>query len=216
MNLNLTAQETKIYNYLKSKNNQKVAWEELAQFAKDPTAVKMKTIQRTVSEIKKKFKDASLSSPFEVTFFSLTDKAQEPVVSIAISPATATTPQLLVEVKRTPAGTLIPANSDKHVAQIDFAPHKDGYKKVITRNGQYQLNDPEWDVYKYFYNNPGRLITISELKDNVCFYKTPVSKLPARWFDSIMRVVQNLRRAVPGLDKRILTVKSTETSYIFN
>ena len=54
-NIRLTEQENKISNYLIAKNGQTVFWEELAQFAKEPQKVKLKSIKRTVSEMRRKF-----------------------------------------------------------------------------------------------------------------------------------------------------------------
>ena len=55
MHVSLTEQDTKIIGYLQSRNLQDVAWEELAQFSKEPTTVKLNTIKKAVSEIKKCF-----------------------------------------------------------------------------------------------------------------------------------------------------------------
>jgi hypothetical protein len=49
----LTEQEIKITDFLILKGEAIVYWEELAQFAKDPQNVKLKTIKRAVSEIKR-------------------------------------------------------------------------------------------------------------------------------------------------------------------
>lgn len=217
--LKLTNQEVNIINYLKS--NQSVAWEELAQFAKEPQTVKLKTIKKAVSEIKRKYTAAGLPIPFNTTFSSLTESTDSSSsVQIKLGsiskkdllgmPVIKTdTNQTLVKVARLPE-----AKPAKLQAQIDFSPDALGFKKVVTKGGTYQLNDNEWDIYKYFYNNVGKLVTLSELRDNVMFPNYG-SKLPARWFDAIMRVVNNLRRQVKGLDTRLLTVKGTETSYIF-
>jgi hypothetical protein len=58
------------------------------------------------------------------------------------------------------------------------------------------------------------LIGISELRDKVV-YPNYGAKLPARWFDAIMRIVNHMRRQVIGLDGRLLTVKGPETTYLF-
>jgi hypothetical protein len=205
-NINLSNQELKIVNYLKTKSEAPVAWEELAQFSKDPTSVKLKTIQRSVSEIKKKFNSANLKPPFSSKFYSLSESRPN---LLPVHKA-----QNLVQVKRTPAGNVVMANNNKHVAQIDFSLDRMGFKKVVTKSGSFQLNDNEWNMFKYFYNNPGRIVTISELRDSVV-YPQFGSKLPARWFDSIMRTINCLRRQVFNLDKRLLTVKGAETSYLF-
>lgn len=196
MPINLTNQENNVLEYLKTRDGQKVYWEELVQFSKNPTTVKLKTMQKVVSSIKAKFKLNNCLEPFNVVFSSLlktTLQVQE------------NKPQILVQLKKV---------ENKHQVQIDFRLDPLGHKKVITKDGSYQLNDSEWDMFKYFYQNPGKLITISELRDKLV-YPLYGSKLPARWFDSIMRIVNNLRRQVVGLNKRLLTVKGTETSYLF-
>lgn len=213
----LTDQETKVVNYLNSRNGQKVAWEELAQFSKEPTTVKIKTTKKVVSEVKRKFSQANIPVPFDVSFYTLA-QAPEPVVTAnditKSKQVIASADQTLIQVKRTPGGNIIPADSTKSPAQIDFALDSMGLRQVRTRSGAYKLNDSEWDMFKYFYNNVGRLIPISELRDKL-MYPNYGSKLPARWFDAIMRVINNLRRQVRGLDTRLLTVKGAETSYLF-
>ncbi len=203
--MKLTQQESKICDYLKAKNGSEVAWEELAQFAKDPTQVKLKSIKKVVSEIKRKYLSEGKAIPFAVNFKLLGKDDLIP---------TTTKEQELVQVKRTPGGKVILVNDTRHVAQIDFELDKQGYHRVITSSGAYQLNDNEWDMMKYFHARPGKLIPISELRDKVA-YPLYGSKMPARWFDAIGRTINNLRRQVFGLDKRLLTVKSTETSYLF-
>lgn len=202
--IKITNQENKIINYLQQRKDQEVGWEELAQFAKDPKSVKLKTIQKSVSDLKKKFVVANQPLPFSVKFIYLSKKEAE------VKPAET---QTLVQVKKAADGNMV-NSSNKHAAQLDFTPDPLGFKRVRTRVGVFQLNDSEWDMFKYFYNNPGRLITISELRDKV-MYPNYGSKLPARWFDAVMRVINGMRRQVIGLDKRLLTVKAAETSYLF-
>jgi hypothetical protein len=200
----LTKQEQQVVNYLCSKNNSKIFLEELAQFAKDPQNVKRKTILRTVSEIKKKYQMAGGLIPFNVTFGSLVSEIDK------------MTPQPLVQVKRTPAGNMMKVDANKppiHPAHVDFVLDYT-YRRVRTRNGYCQLNENEWEVFKYIHTHVGRIIPISELRDQVVYPKYG-SKLPARWFDAIMRIINNLRRQVSGLNQRIMTVKGAETSYLF-
>lgn len=203
--VSLTLHEIRIIDYLKRFNGQDVLWESLAKFSKEPTTVKLTTIQKSISEIKRKFVKANMPLPFSVKFKRLNCDSVKELQS---------QPQILIQMKKTPAGNIIPTDNTKHVAQLDFSLDSLGFKRVKTRDGKFQLNDSEWDMFKYFYNNPGRLVTISELRDKV-MYPNYGSKMPARWFDSIMRVINNMRRQVNGLDKRLLTVKTTETSYLF-
>ncbi len=197
MQVHLTEQDTKIIDYLQSHNNKNIAWEELAQFSKSPTTVKLNTIKKAVSEIKRKYSQANLAIPFNVNFISMAQKNF--INNNALNKVSKIT---------------LPTNVVKHQAQLDFSPDSLGFKKVRTHTGIYQLNDTEWAMFKYFYQNPGRVIPISELRDKLC-YPNFGSKLPPRWFDSIMRTINGLRRQVIGLNKRLLTVKGFETSYLF-
>jgi hypothetical protein len=228
--MKLTEQENKVVNYLCSKNGGKVYWEELAQFAKDPQNVKRKTIQKTVSEIKRKFVQDNVPVPFQVEFALMISDQEEPetssVLQMVANPPPATT-QKMVPYRRPVAaiatqpaivatpinGNTTPNHTSVHPAHADFVLDRNT-RRVRTRNGQYNLNDSEWQVFEYIHSNVGRLIPISELRDKVV-YPQWGSKLPARWFDAIMRIINNLRRQVSGLDRRLLTVKNVETSYLF-
>lgn len=205
----LTAQEKAIHSYIVNKASRIIYLEELAQFAKDPQNVKCKTIQKTISEIKRKFKVAGQTDAFGNKLFA--SMAQETLQVTAPTPPV----QNLVKVKSTPGGNMVRVSgpSAVHPAQADFIIDR-LTKSARTKYGNHRLNDSEWDVFKYLHENVGRLITLSELRDKVV-YPQYGSKLPARWFDSIMRIVNNLRRQVVGLDKRLLTVKGTETTYLF-
>ena len=196
----LTVQEQNIVNYLSTKNGI-VNWEELVQFAKDPQNIKLKTLQRAVSEIKKKYTSIGIDLPFNVQFSTL------------VNP-TIKTEQKLVQVKRTPDGNVMLAKDIRHPAQVDFAIDRNN-KAVKSKFGYHKLNDDEFDMIKYFDANVGRVIKISELRDKVK-YPQFGSKLPARWFDAIMRSINSLRRSVPGLKNRILTTEfDGETSYLY-
>src|SRR5665213_1144587 len=64
-----------IDNYVKSRDT--IFWEELAQFAKDPQNVKIKTIKKVVSEIKRKYKTAGLEAPFQINFKTMSENKLE-------------------------------------------------------------------------------------------------------------------------------------------
>lgn len=210
--IKLTDQEKKVNDYLVSKGNTYCHWEELAQFAKDPQNVKLKTMMKTVSEIKRKYIGAGIELPFNVKLVSLSKPKSVQTEINFLSPAfqtpMPTKPQHLVQIARAPAPVRVPR------VHSDFVLDKN-MKRVRTNQGIYLLNDNEWDMLKYIHSNCERLIPISELRDKVV-YPHYGSKTPARWFDSIMRIINNLRRAVPGLKDRLLTVKgTTETNYLF-
>jgi DNA-binding response OmpR family regulator len=232
--LKVTDQEFRVIDYLVSKNNKTVYWEELAQFAKDPQSVKLKTIKKTVSEIRRKYANANALVPFNVTFSTITPlaPAQEDETVDIVDPDSLiqsqvkldpTVPRPMVKIKRVvdtsdatnkkPSDNAAPSSSHTVAAHADFVLDVN-MKRVKTRTGFYKLNDNEWEVFKYFHTNVGRLVTLSELRDKVV-YPQWGSKTPARWFNSIMSIVNNIRRQVVGLDGRLLTVKGTETSYLF-
>lgn len=202
--LSLTTQELNVIRYLSALKETEIPWVVLAQFSKDPKTVKYKSIQKVISEIKRKYKGVGIPLPFTV---SVTNTVEAATVQ---APAT----QTLVQVKRTPGGnTVIVGSNTQSAAQIDFALNLNT-KSVKTKFGSHKLNDNEWYMFKFLHENAGTLIKISTLRDKVMFPNYG-SKLPARWYDSIMRVINNMRRAIPGLDKRLLTVKSDETCYLF-
>ena len=211
--LKLTNQETKVVAFLTTRNNDTTFWEELAQFAKDPQTVKLKTIQKIVSDLKKKYLQAGIPFPYNGKFVSMNlPKEEQPTKSVDSKEGN----QNLVQVKRTPAGNVVrldSPNGTKPAAQIDFVLDP-LTRRVKTKHGAHLLNEREWDVIKYLHANVGRVIGISELRDKVVYEKYG-SKLPPRWFDHIKSIVGNLRAQVPGLRDRILTVKGAETGYLF-
>jgi DNA-binding response OmpR family regulator len=208
----LTVQEQAIYSYIVTRPNRIVYLEELAQFAKDPPSVKCKTIQKTVSEIKRKFKVAGWLDPFANKLFA--SMAQE--TSQAITPPATT--QAMVQVRPTPDGNMVRVSGPgaAHPAQVDFIIDRLS-KSVRTKYGSHRLNDAEWDVFKYVHENVGRLIPLSELRDQVV-YPLWGSKLPARWFNAIQQRINNLRRQITSLNGRLLTIPvvgGKETTYLF-
>lgn len=216
----LTEQETKVVDYLVPRTGKRVNWEELAQFAKDPQNVKIKTVKKTVSEIRRKYAAVGVAAPFNVNFGSLTqseEKVEEKPTQTIGELIGAKLSQNLVQIKKTPDGNTVVVDSKNNTStlpvHVDFVLDRNT-KRVKTKFGSHLLNDSEWEVFKYIHSNAGRIIAISELRDKVVFEHYG-SKLPARWFDSIMRIINNMRRAIPGLERRLLTVKGVETSYLF-
>lgn len=244
----LTEQETKIVDYLTAKTSGNVYWEELAQFSKSPQTVKLKTIKRAVSEIRRKYVDAGQPNPFSIQLVACPSdrsidtsavviKQEEPkddpsteidglyIQSLCNAPVQSVPEQQkLVQIKRMPMPTINKASDGAAIAvaqptagvpqaHIDFVLDRN-MKRVRTKYGYHLLNDSEWDAMVYVHSNVGKVIPQSELRDKVV-YPQYGSKLPARWFEAIGRIIGNLRRQVPGLDKRLLTVKGEETSYLF-
>jgi hypothetical protein len=223
--IKLTAQETKVIAFLTTKGDNPIHWEELAQFAKDPQTVKLKTIQKVISDLKKKYLVAGVPFPYNGKFSAMNSLPKEepkvpPTIGEPVNEATnndgTIRPQVLVQVKRTPAGTVVRVDGSdnaKPMAQLDFVLDPNT-RRVRTRYGFHLLNEREWDMMKYLYVNVGRVIRISELRDKVV-YPLAGSKTPARWFDHVKAIIGNLRAQVPGLKDRIMTVKGPETGYLF-
>ena len=211
--MKLTNQEKLIASYLQARPGTRVAWQELAQFAKDPQNVKLSTIQKAVGDVKRKLREANLPE-LNITFYSLTTPVPEPkVIKTEVKQE-----QTLVEMRRTIGGRMVSSGDTRPDAQIDFPPDPKGNRRVITRNGPINLGENEWDMYKHFYKNPGKKISITDLRDEVIFPKQKnTGKLPANWRDSIQRIAQNLRRQLE-LKDRLTTIPggpNGETKYIF-
>lgn len=218
----LTDQETRVIAFLTTKGDGPVHWEELAQFAKDPQTVKLKTIQKVISDLKRKYLQANVPFPYNGKFISLNapvkeaPKAPQTIGDLIKEKLDLKKEQTLVQIKRTPAGTVVKVDAsdgNKPMAHVDFVLDPNT-RRVRTRYGFHLLNEREWDVMKYLHANVGRVIPISELRDKVVYEKYG-SKLPPRWFDHIKAIIGNLRAQVTGLRDRILTVKGVETSYLF-
>jgi hypothetical protein len=192
----LTQQEINIVNFLKDK--EEAYWEELAQFSKDPTRVKLKSIKRTVSEIKKKFKDNNFECPIKTKLSLLSGKQMQKSEDTA-DKITVNNQQLV----RVPRPT--PAVIETKQCHKDFVINKFN-RQIRSKDGIRTLNDDDFIVFEYIYSKPEKVITLEELRDEVVYPKFG-SKTPARWFSAIQRRVNNIRRLVPELRNRLLTVK---------
>ncbi len=212
VNLKFTQQEQNIINYLSGK--QIVAWEELAQFGKDPSSVKLKTIKRVVSEIKRKYAEAGLPIPFNCQFVALTESPKKELSEMKTATVVATKEQILVKMKSTPSGNLMPADSTELVAHIDFKLDK-SYRRVKTRAGSFELGENEWLLFTYLHDNAEKFVTLEDMKNVV--YKNWGSKTPHNWADSISRSLTKIRKNIPELKLkgRLLTITtSLGTSYM--
>lgn len=224
--MKLTQQESQVLSFLSQRKE--VYWEELAQFCKDPSSVKLKSVQKVVSDLRKKFRDNNQPVPFNCTFRSLVSK-QEPPKMVATSQTVQFNGQQLVQVKRQahikPVVDIIKALTDQPTVpqkienptaqQLDFA-LKQYARQVVTRSGIYSLNSDEYELFDYFMSNRGRFVSLEELRDNVCYPKFG-SKTPARWFSAIQRRVGNIRHQVPETRNKLLTAKQNNNSgYIFS
>lgn len=98
--IKITKQEQDIINHCSGKTF--VPWEELAQYAKEPQTVKLKTLQKAVSDLKKKYRDANLPVPFDCSFKSLVDVEQKKKQTPAPPPPSGE--QKLVQIRMTKGG----------------------------------------------------------------------------------------------------------------
>jgi hypothetical protein len=196
--LTLTGQEQKIINYLAGKNE--VAWEELVVFAKDPQRVKLKTLQKVVSDIKRKFKDMGLTIPFACTFKSISaiDARINKELEAQVEPA-------IVRMRTTPGGNKVPASNTDLDAHIDFKLEK-LYKRVRTRSGLINLSDNEWELFSYLHENAGKMVSLEDMKSVV--YKSFGSRTPYNWADAIKRTLTKLRTNIKELksENRLVTI----------
>lgn len=226
IDMKLSQQESKFLAFLAPK--QEVFWEELAQFCKDPASVKLSTVKKVVSDLKKKFKDENLPTPFTCSFKELA-KSQNQAKMTATNETVDFHGQKLVQVKRNIVEKLSQEQINKSHRTVQAASIVLEHKPVIpdftisanslhirTRSGSYNLNYDEFDLFKYLYNNRGRFISLEELRDEVCYPKFG-SKLPARWFSAIQRRIGNIRHQIPETRNKLLTAKQqSATGYIFN
>lgn len=189
----LTTQEQHIVSYL---HNKPVAfYEELAQFCKDPSRVKLKSIKRALSNIKKKYKDNNMECPINTKLILMNNNTPTTGDTITFNN------QKLVRIPR----AIVPTVDTTKQCQKDFQMIKFN-RQVRSKQGIRTLNDDDFVVFEYMYANPEKVITLEELRDQVVFPQYG-SKTPARWFSVIQRRVNNIRRAVPELRDRLLTVK---------
>ena len=195
-----TQQEEKIIAFLKERNE--AFYEELAQFCKKPTEVKLNTIKKIISDIKKKCKDYNIECPFTTKLSLIDNKANQEKIVV--------NGQSLTKIQR----PLIIPDTVKQ-CQKDFTIIKYN-RQIRSKQGVRTLNEDDFFVFEYMYANPEKVISLDELRDKVVFPQYG-SKLPARWWDVIQRRINNIRRAIPELSNRLLTVKigANGTGYLF-
>lgn len=207
-----TLQEQQVQNYLLNKSN--VYWEELAQFCKVPSNVKLGTVQKIVSNIKAKYRKLGEPPPFNCKFAQMEQKNNSPQKQTIEHNG-----QRLVKLERrklTTSSTKELIKQTSSTSSLDFI-FKRYQLQVLTKSGHHQLNSEEFDILEYFYNNAGRPIFLNELRDKVCFHNYG-SKLPARWFDSIQRRIGLIKRNVPEARKKLLTIRQIDgtSAYMLN
>lgn len=215
--LKITNQEAQIITHCAGK--EVVSWEELAQYAKEPTTVKLKTLQKAVSDLKKKYRDANLPMPLNCSFVSLvslpadqeTKPSPVPVATTQLQ-ADAKPEQKLVQLRITRGGNRVPADDKTPDAHIDFK-LEPFHKRVRTRTNIINLSDNEWELFKLFHSNLGKKFSVEDLKDVV--YKNFGSKTPHNWADAIGGTLTKLRTNIRELktNDRLLTIRGSNITY---
>lgn len=229
MSVKLSPQETKIVEYLQNKQTE--YWENLAQFAKNPTTVKLKTIQKIISDLKKKYKEDNANLPFNCELKSLISSVDNGKFTPKADPSKETivhNDQVLVKVrsqtkfaeahKKLAEAVPLIKTEIQPIASKPSVPDftvKHFAHQVVTRTGIYNLNSDDFEVFEYLITRRGKVINLEELRDKVCFPNWG-SKMPSRWFESIQRRINNIRRLIPETKHAILTVKlENTTGYLF-
>jgi len=213
--LKLTNQEQKIINYLAGK--ERVNWEELAQFAKDPQSVKLKTLQKVISDLRRKYTLAGIPAPFTCTFSTLAKQAEAATdYSTAVSPTIGSLVkeklaqnQTLIQMRRTLAGKQVPATNTEPDAHLDY--RLDKYNKVVIsyERGRIALSDGEYEIFSLLHVNAGKPVSIEQMK-NVRF--PAGSKCPPTWSEQISSSLTKLRKNIPELKtKNRLSTVTTAT-----
>lgn len=209
INLKLTQQKQSIINYLSTRAEQ-VAWEELAQFAKDPANVKLKTIKRAVSEIKRKYAEANLPLPFNCEFISLSNQKEErEVMANVVNISNSKPEQILVQVKRTPEGNLVRDDANMLAAHVDFK--LDKYNEAVkTKYGSHRLSEEAYKIFALLHAYAGKPVTQEQLKDLI--FPLAGSKLPHNWATRISGRLTEIRKNIPGI-KQMGRLSSVNNGY---
>src|SRR5277367_1876899 len=99
--MKITAQEQNVIQFLSDRDE--VFWEELVQFCKDPANVKLRTVQKIVSDIRKKFRDTNRACPFDCKFGHLNDATFIKQVDVAPKETVVHNGQTLTKLVRAPS-----------------------------------------------------------------------------------------------------------------
>jgi hypothetical protein len=197
--LKLSDQEQKIINYLATK--EQVAWEELAQFGKNPTSVKRVTLLKVVSELRKKYASVGLATPFNCKFVDLNKTVQVKTNSASpeIIPAKVVAPAV-VQMRKTLGGKMVRADDHTPDAHLDFV--LDNFnKRVKTKSGWIALNESNFELFQIFHQNVGTPLSKEDLKNKV--WPQWGSKVPASWWTNLASRMTDLRTYLPELKFRL-------------
>ncbi|MCZ2222495.1 MAG: hypothetical protein LC122_02575 [Chitinophagales bacterium] len=201
MEVKLTPQEKNIVDYLTSRSEVKI--EELAQFSKNPLSVKTKTLQKSISDIKRKYSVANVPLPFSCTFLKSEADIQAKKE-----------PEPVIQLRKTVGGNMVNANENILDAHVDFKIDRI-WKQVLTRYGKINLSDNEWELFCLLHSNAEKQVSLEVIKNTL--YKNFGSKTPANWSEVIARTFTKLRKNIPELktQNRLLTmIGANETFYM--
>lgn len=201
--IKLTEKENQITNFIKDKSI--VYWQELTQFSKDPGSVKLSTIKKSISELRRKFIKANEVVPFDCEFKDLMVKQTTGELVLLKTRKNKTIEKQTEEIK--------PVIAEKKINQ-DFKLDKNS-RKIFGKYGgtSFETQDNLWYLLVYLFDNAEKEISLEELRDKV-FFQNWGSKIPARWFSTITRNLNELRKSIPAFKERIKTIRYTDrTTY---
>ncbi len=210
--INLTPQEFNIINFLCGKNE--INLFDLAIFAKEPTKVKKQTLQKTVSDIKRKYTQLGLQPPFncKICVDQTIVEKPEPVLKIVESapkieePILKVVEEIIIPMRITLGGNRVTQSNTDPDAKIDFQLDKLNKRVKTRKSGSINLSDNEWELFCFLHENADKMVSIEDIKNVV--YKNFGSKTPHCWADSIKRTLTKLRINIRELktDNRLVTI----------
>lgn len=191
--MKLTNLENQIASFLQTRTDS-VSLEELFKFSKQ--GVKAKTVQKNYSDLVLKYKRANIPIPWacEVVYSSGQKAETQPA-------------QRLIQIQ-------IGKPKEKEVTAVerDYRLDRNCMAVISKQDGKVSItNHEDWYVMKYLHENAGKRIRLEEFKD--VLWEHAGSRLPARWFDSVQRRIQGLRRTIPSMRDRLTVSKDSEGSF---
>jgi hypothetical protein len=197
--LKLSNQEQNIINYLDGKDQ--VAWQELAQFGKDPTTVKRVTLLKVVSELRKKYAAVGLPAPFNCKFFDLGVETIQVNANAKASTVQAKVVAPAVQMRKTLGGKLVRADNNTPDAHLDFELDKARPNQVRTKNGWITLNESCYELFHIFHQNVNVPLSKEDLKNKI--WPQWGSRTPGSWWGNISGRMTGLRTCIPELKTRL-------------
>lgn len=224
--MKLTDYESKVQNYLVQKGSKPTYLLELIQFSTKKD-VKAKTILRAISELKKKYTSENLPVPWKTQILNKipTESKTENIKLISdsakvLEKSEVVDGQKLVQVKINkksetavaPTPTIqVSTETSETSFQKDFK-LRPLVRQVVSRDGVVTLdNIDDWNLMSYIHAQGDNKIYLNDLKD--LFWHNHGSKTPTRWMDSILRRINCIRRAIPAMNGRLITVPDRNGTY---